>query len=63
MLPVEAQEAVDKLLKAAFETDAEAGLVKTLRNADALAAEHLLPLDEDESELHQKLFVPRQNGN
>ncbi|GHF25796.1 N-acetyltransferase [Kordiimonas sediminis] len=42
---------VDTLLKEAFETDAESQLVKTLRSQDRLVAEHLLPLEDDESEL------------
>lgn len=40
------EDAVDALLKAAFETDAEANLVKTLRKSGQIAGETVLPMGD-----------------
>jgi len=41
------EDAVERLLLAAFETDAEARLVRKLRKANAIAGETVLPMGDD----------------
>ena len=49
-MPEEIIEAVDQLLLAAFDGDAEAKLVKDLRAKDLLIAEHILPVSEEDDD-------------
>lgn len=50
-MPEDIIEAVDQVLRDAFERDFEAKLVKKLRAQDLLVAEHILPVSEEDNEI------------
>jgi len=51
MMPQECVDAVDTLMREAFDSDFEAGLIKSLRSKGALIAEHILPVSEDDDDI------------